>query len=342
MNQKGGIELLVLAVVVLASIMLVGGLFSFNNSLPQNNGQAVRIADVSPGPAQNTLQISGLATATPMPIPPPPAYQPPAVPPPVVPGGPIPAPAPSLPICDLATERKTPNCECFGGMPVEIVCPTGGIGNYLEAHRCFIGPNDPTCLMSTSPRGCFEQCYGKPVIYLYPTVPTYVSVKIETTGKIIVSDPLYVNGWDNVLANPDGKLQYKGKQYKELFYETTVTEVTPPKTGIIVDIKDTKKALYDLTAKLGLLKPEQDELVDWWLPRLQALHKPYVLISLINKEEKEKTDKVLITPEPDTRIEFILYFKGIDNKQNIPLLSLPKTPKRVGFTSVEWGGIIDY
>lgn len=361
MNQRGGIELLVLAIVALASFMLVGGSFTFNNSLPQNNGQAVNIQDVQPGPAQNTLQIQGLKTATPAPtapppVPPPPEYQPPpdyqpppVPPPPVGSPGPTPVPTPALPICDLATEIKTPSCSCFGGMPVQIVCivAQGTAGSYYDngrylVDRCFEGPNDPTCLMSTSPAGCFEKCYGKPVIYLYPTVPTYVSVKIETTGKIIVSDPLYVNGWDNVLAFPDGKLQYKGKQYKELFYETSVTQVTPPKTGIVVAIKDAKKTLYDLTARLGLLKSEQDELVDWWLPRLQALNKPYVLISLVNKEEKEKTDKVLITPKPDTRIEFILYFKGLDYGISVPSLNLPPTPRRIGFTAVEWGGIIDY
>jgi hypothetical protein len=51
---------------------------------------------------------------------------------------------------------------------------------------------------------------------------------------------------------------------------------------------------------------------------------------------------VNISPKPDTFIEILVYFKPL--KQQIPLapLILPVTPKRIGFTAVEWGGTIDF
>jgi hypothetical protein len=153
---------------------------------------------------------------------------------------------------------------------------------------------------------------------------------------------LYENGWDNVLANPDGKLQYKGKQYKELFYESSVNDVKAPKDGLVVRTQDIEKSLTDLTTKLGLTQTERNELIEWWVPRIKALNKPYTLVSLIDKSEKERTDKVVINPNPDTRIEFILYFKGLNYGISIPSLNLPPTPQRIGFTAVEWGGTIDY
>jgi hypothetical protein len=191
-------------------------------------------------------------------------------------------------------------------------------------------------------RHCTDACYEKPVIYLYPEKPTIVSVKIDTTGKVVTSNPLYpeASGWENILALPGGSLIYKNSVYSELFYETNVNVVKTPKNGIVVDSTNIKQSLYDLTGRLGLVKPEQNELVDYWVPRLKELNKKYILISLIDKEIKEKTDKVIISPAPDTRIEFILYFKGLDTKLNVPGLFLPSTPKRVGFTEVEWGGTI--
>jgi len=53
-------------------------------------------------------------------------------------------------------------------------------------------------------------------------------------------------------------------------------------------------------------------------------------------------DKVIITPEPDTFIFFLAYFKPLSQPIQVKPLMLPlEPPKRVGFTAVEWGGTID-
>ncbi len=185
-------------------------------------------------------------------------------------------------------------------------------------------------------------CVGKPVIYLYPTKPTSMNVSVKTSGKIVVSDPQYPNGgWKNVLANPNGNLVYQNKNYKELFYESRVKLGFKPLNGIIISTSDLKNQLSELVYQLGLTNPEKQEFLDWWVPRLNALNSPYILFSILDHESKEAYDHVDATPQPDTRIEFIAYFKPLDLPIAIDPLVLPARPERHGFTMVEWGGVID-
>ena len=50
-----------------------------------------------------------------------------------------------------------------------------------------------------------EPMDAKPVIYLYPTEETEVSVKLEYGGEFIATYPKYNDGWE-VIASPDGTL----------------------------------------------------------------------------------------------------------------------------------------
>lgn len=185
-------------------------------------------------------------------------------------------------------------------------------------------------------------CVGKPVIYLYPEKPTYVNVEVKTPGEIVVSDPTYpAEGWQQVLATPNGTLHYEDKLYRELFYETNVKEFIKPTNGIIISQSKLQEKLDDLIKQLGLEKGERKEFLDFWVPRLRELNSPYIVFSVLGKQEKEAIDRVIINPKPDTRIEFIAYFKPIYQLQPITPLKLDDRPKRIGFTAVEWGGILD-
>ena len=185
-------------------------------------------------------------------------------------------------------------------------------------------------------------CLGKPVIYLYPTKPTFVDVSIETPGRIVVSDPLYpAGGWKNVLSEPNGTLTYEGEQYRELFYESEVSNFLKPKNGVIIATSELRTKLKKLVYELGLNEFESEEFLDFWVPRLENLNSNYILFSVIEKSAKEKIDHVNINPEPDTRIEFIGYFKPISTPLAVEPLKLPARPERRGFTSVEWGATID-
>jgi hypothetical protein len=220
------------------------------------------------------------------------------------------------------------------------------IYNHLEC-------TENSCLYVLRDRDAYEAkkdicgdhpiCWGKPVIYLYPEKPMYVDVVLDIPGKITVSDPLYPKeGWQNVFAHPDGKLVYNGKEYRELFYETAVDQKVIPQQGVFIPTSALKETLTDYTQRLGLIAHEQEELLDYWLPRLIALKKPYIFFSVLTEEQKAQAEKVTIEPTPDTFIAFLMYFKGVDALYPISPLTLPQqSPQRVGFTAVEWGGTID-
>ncbi len=187
-----------------------------------------------------------------------------------------------------------------------------------------------------------EYCVAKPVVYLYPETPTYVDVSVTTTGKIVVSDPLYpAGGWKSVFAKPDGTLVYKNRTYSELFYESNVKDIKKPANGLVFETANLDEELSRALSKIGLNNNEKKEFLDYWIPNLKRLNSAYILFSLIDPNEKERIDKVNITPEPDTRIEFIAYFKPLDKMVELPELKLGPTPQRNGFTLVEWGGTID-
>lgn len=194
-----------------------------------------------------------------------------------------------------------------------------------------------------APGGNGTFCVGKPVIYLYPSVDTVVDVSLSVPGDIIASIPQYPkDGWQNVLAHPNGSLEYQGKTYTELFYESQIAHVLPPQQGIIIPKSQLPTQLPTLLFHLGLNTAETDEFMDFWLPKLKALKGNYVQFSLFDQAYKEQLDGVHISPAPDTRIELLAYFKPLATPIAIEPLILPENPpKRVGFTQVEWGATID-
>ena len=186
-------------------------------------------------------------------------------------------------------------------------------------------------------------CVGKPVIYLYPEKTTSVDVELFIPGEIYISDPHYPKGgWKNVIAQPDGTLTYQNKEYKELYYETKVKINKIPLNGVIISTSELPEKLMDLTGKLGLKNDEQVEFLEYWLPQLYELKKPYILFSVLSHKEKERIDGVKIIPTPDVFINFIAYFKGIDHPIAVGKFTIPAPPERRGFTVVEWGGTIDF
>ncbi len=188
----------------------------------------------------------------------------------------------------------------------------------------------------------FYWCDAKPVIYLYPEKPTNVNVKIKIPGQITKSIPqISANEWKNITAYPGGKLFYDGGNYNELFYETAQEKTAAPNRGFVVGKKDLEKILVKMTSDLGLNSAEQSEFLSYWLVRLNELPNPYVFVSVFPADQKDLIDDVQIIPRPDVFINFIMYFKGVDEKYDVEPISLPDAPRRAGFIAVEWGGILD-
>ena len=182
----------------------------------------------------------------------------------------------------------------------------------------------------------------KPIIYLYPTSDTNVTVKLGKPNDITVSYPEYNanTGW-NVLARPNGDLTdlSTGRSLYSLYYESKSSEdvYSMQSDGFIVSREDTVSFLEDKLAKLGLNEHEAEEFIVYWLPKLQQNNYNYIRFATI--DEINKAMPLDINPTPDTLIRVLMTYKGLDKPiEGITEQQLPTTPTRDGFTVAEWGG----
>lgn len=245
-------------------------------------------------------------------------------------------PVPTSTMCISDSGKKTdPSvCKC----PNFTFLCINGKAVIINGHPNEFPYNDSLC-KAYAKEGDGYYCIGKPVIYLYPEKSTYVDVTVS--GNIVESIPEYNNGWFGVLAMPGGILYYKNNYYRELYYESSQQELKAPDSGIFIESKNLVEQLRTQTTRLGLDLMESNEFIEYWTPRLLALNKRYIFFSILDKEEKERTDHVEIVPTPNVFIQFIAYFKGVDEKFETKLFNPSTPPKRAGFTAVEWGGVID-
>jgi Bacterial SH3 domain. len=179
---------------------------------------------------------------------------------------------------------------------------------------------------------------GKPVIYLYPQEPTDVNVNVDfDNGRFTCTYPEYNNGW-NVKAYPDGKVINKadGFEYSYLYWEGELNVKYDTSKGFVVADKDTAKFLREKLATLGLTPREYNEFIVYWLPLMQGNN--YNLITF-QEEAYTNAAKLTVTPKPDSVIRVYMVYKPLEKPISIPEQVL-KTPKRNGFTVVEWGGTV--
>ena len=181
----------------------------------------------------------------------------------------------------------------------------------------------------------------KPVIYLYPTAPTEVNVKVEKADSLIVSYPTYqAKGW-TVKAMPNGDLTdlNTGRGLYSLYYEADDYATNGIRDeGFVVKGGDTVKFLEEKLAKLGLSDHEAEEFIVYWLPQMQNNAYNYVYFELT--DEVDAKMPLDVTPAPATKIRLIMEFKALDAPIQVKEQKLPTTPERKGFTLVEWGGTI--
>lgn len=342
-KQKGLIEILIVLIIILAGFVIAGGFLTFKKTA--SNQSAVNLDTNPNNVSQKTLQLdtfksAGPTTATqPTPLPTGECYH-----------------DTCKPVSDdcacktFLIECRNKKCERL----VKVAFPWASsfqTQNTVSQNGCdyfngsynYHSDFDKWCSQSCMTDAGGVYCIGKPVIYLYPQKDTLVNVKLNVPGEITESIPLYPNnGWQNILAHPNGSFEYLGKTYNELYFESAVNKVNPPKNGLVVEKKQLETELKTLTFKLGLVGKEQVEFLDYWLPKLNKLNYPYFFVSILESKEKERIDNVVINPTPDTKIEFLVYFKGLSKKIAVdPLIFPDSPPQRIGFTTVEWGGTIE-
>ncbi len=178
---------------------------------------------------------------------------------------------------------------------------------------------------------------AKPIIYLYPSAQTEVTVKLGNPQKLTHTYPKYKDKWQ-VIAQPNGDLtdiQTKRSLYA-LYWEGINHNQPDITTGFVVKGEDTISFLEEKLAVLGLNEREANEFIIYWLPRLES--SPYNLIYFKTIAEQDKNMPLYISPKPDTVIRVMMAFKNLKEPIDVTEQILPETPQRNGFTVVEWGG----
>lgn len=176
---------------------------------------------------------------------------------------------------------------------------------------------------------------GKPIIYLYPTKATNITVKLDTLIDLVFTYPPYLNEW-SFLVQPSGDIidTITGKKYYALFWEGYSKSPPEINSGFVVPSDSVVIFLEEKLNILGLNYREAEEFILYWAPRLEQ--NEYSFVHFSTNEYAENTP-LIITPTPDCSIRVLMYFKTVqkDFRTQEQILS-PR--ERKGFTIVEWGG----
>lgn len=173
----------------------------------------------------------------------------------------------------------------------------------------------------------------KPVIYLYPEKEIGVNVKLNYNGKLTCTYPKYDSSW-NVIATPDSKIFFEGKEYNYLYWEGEADTNWDFSKGFCVKGEDTAEFLEWALKEQGLNRKEANEFIVYWLPRME--HNSYNIVSFQTATYTENAE-LQISPQPNTMIRIFMTWTQTDNYTEIQPQEFI-TPERNGFTMVEWGG----
>lgn len=223
-----------------------------------------------------------------------------------------------------------------GGSGYFIVIPTNmPTGTTIQYRECY-STSEISNLKNYGTMQT-EMSVDKPIIYLYPTEETKVSVKLLKDNNLTCSYPKYQDEW-NVLAQTNGDLKdlTTNRQLYSLYYESkSEIEFKIEDEGFVVKGEDTIRFLEEKLAILGLTEREAEEFIVYWLPKLES--NKYNYIRFATTDEINENMPLEISPNPDTIIRVLMTFKGLDNPINVKEQKLI-TPNRTGFVAVEWGG----
>ncbi|HEY1039846.1 MAG TPA: hypothetical protein VGF30_10600 [Bacteroidia bacterium] len=214
-------------------------------------------------------------------------------------------------------------------------------GNYEEIYTDSIPGKSKT---KTDVRLNFRDALiqviaDKPVIYLYPTKETNVSVKLDLEEKMLFTYPQYNNGW-NVTANPGGNLTQNGKTYSYLFWEGK-TEIKKAdvnyKEGFVVSSESLLAFFEEKLTKMGLSSKEQQDFITYWVPRMSKVNKHY--IHFLFNNEFDKYAHLTISPKPDNTFRVFMIWDPLEEDKEIIVKEQQlQSINRTGFSVVEWGG----
>lgn len=180
-----------------------------------------------------------------------------------------------------------------------------------------------------------KRSIDKPILYLYPEENMKVTIKLEKDNLIKTSYPKYNNGWQ-VYAETNGNLKIENKNYYALYWDEENINPCNFKEGFYVTKNNAINFLEEKLNIIGLNEREANEFIMYWLPKLEQNEKSIVYFELT--EEREKNNKLIINPKPDSLLRVVMHVKKVKTNPDIKEQELP-TFERVGFVAVEWGGV---
>lgn len=180
-----------------------------------------------------------------------------------------------------------------------------------------------------------NQLVKKPVLYLYPEEEAVVKVSFEHPEYLTTTYPKYEKEW-NVLAKPNGDLLVDGKYYYALYWEEEYRKINNFEEGFYVAKENAIEFLEEKLNIIGLNDRERNEFIMYWLPILE--NNGHNLIYFELTEEKERNNKLIITPSPTSLLRVAMHVKKVDGYVEVAEQKLSGF-ERKGFVAVEWGGV---
>jgi hypothetical protein len=179
----------------------------------------------------------------------------------------------------------------------------------------------------------------KPVIYLYPTIKTDITINLDFKGELLTTFPKYDKNW-TVTAYPDGRIFDKktNRFYTSLFWDGNLNfpnEHYQYKSGFVVSKNVLTNFLIEKLDFIGLNNLETNEFIQYWLPILEKNETNFIHFYV--NSDYDIFSENNISPKPETSIRIFMEFYGLDKTIEIPQQNFLKT-ERKGFTLVEWGG----
>lgn len=178
----------------------------------------------------------------------------------------------------------------------------------------------------------------EPILYLYPEDEQEISVTLGESIDVLASYPFYQSGW-KMMVRPDGQLidAKTGARDHRVFWEGVSMNLPRLEKGHVVSKTDVDEFMNEKLSELGLVEKEIEEFKEAWLPELTS--QPYCFIGFYDQTVIDKYAPIELDPTPETMIRVLMDFEPLDEFKLVPAPTKNPTPKRIGFTVVEWGGL---
>ena len=174
----------------------------------------------------------------------------------------------------------------------------------------------------------------KPNIYIYPSQETKIDVQVSFPhgGKIIASEPEYMQGW-SVMVEPSGRID---EQYDFLFYESRQPDRWQRTEGWVIKQSEVRSFFTENLRRYGFNEKESADFLDWWVQRLDV--SPYYKVYPQTNTTIDELIQLKFSPHPERVLRIFYLIEGV-SKLPSGNLSEPviQSFDRNGFVVAEWG-----